>query len=393
MKVSAAYVKVGNDGGIPAYATQQVYVQAGGFPYNGLNSFVAPSTVYDPLLEPEFTTSMEVGLNFGFFRDRVTLDLAYYNFDTENQITRIGASAASGLSGSYVNLGQSKGWGTEVDLGLVPIRTKDFNWDLNVGYSKSYMEVVKVTDQADEVSLGGFGGFAEVFAVEGEQYPILKGTGFARDDQGRVLINPTSGNPEQAQGLVNFGQTTPDYILNLSTSVTYKGFTLAATMDYRTGHVFYAEPKHDMMWSGHIVESAQGGRGAFIFPNSAIETSEGVYETNTSIPSGGTTDSDYINFWGSMTDLGETAILDATAFKVRELSLSYAVDQSFLNNTFIQELSISANARNPITVLPAENRGYSDPESNFTTSNAQGISTIGQYPPTRTFGMGVNLTF
>ena len=393
MKVSAAYVKVGNDGGIPAYATQQVYVQANGFPYNGLNSFVAPSTVYNPLLEPEFTTSMEVGMNFGFFRDRVTLDLAYYNFDTENQITRIGASAASGLSGSFVNLGQSKGWGTEVDLGLVPIRTEDFNWNLNVGYSKSYMEVVKVTDQSDEVSLGGFAGFAEVFAVEGEQYPILKGTGFARDDQGRVLIDPTSGNPEQAQGLINFGQTTPEYILNLSTSVTYKGFTLAATMDYRTGHVFYAEPKHDMMWSGHLVESAQGGRGAFIFPNSAIETSEGVYETNTSIPTGGTTDAGIVNFWGAMQGLGETAILDATAFKVRELSLSYAVDPSFLEKTFIQELSISANARNPITVLPAENRGYSDPESNFTTSNAQGISTIGQYPPTRTFGMGVNLTF
>ena len=148
-----------------------------------------------------------------------------------------------------------------------------------------------------------------------------------------------------------------------------------------------------MMWSGHLVESAQGGRGAFIFPNSAIEVSEGVYETNTSIPSGGTTAAGIVNFWGAMQGLGETAILDATAFKVRELSLSYALSPSLLENTFFDAVSISANARNPITILPGENRGYADPESNFTGGNAQGVSTIGQYPPTKTYGVGVNLTF
>ncbi|HET8886497.1 MAG TPA: SusC/RagA family TonB-linked outer membrane protein [Salinimicrobium sp.] len=393
MKASVAYVQVGNDGGIPAYATQEVYVQAPGFPYEGINSFVSPTTVYDPMLEPEFTTNMEVGLNFGFFNDRITLDLAYYNFSTENQITRIGASAASGLSGSYVNLGETEGYGGEIDLGITPIKTDDLRWDVNFGYSKSYTEVVKVTDQSDAVSLGGYTGYAEIFAEVGQQFPIIKGTGFERDPQGRILINPTSGMPVQATGLVNLGNTTPDYILNLSSSISYKGFTLAATMDYRTGHVFFSDAKSQMMWSGHLVESAQGGRGAFIFPNSAIETSEGVYEANTNVPTGGTTAAEYVNFWGAMRNLGETSVIDATAFKVRELSLRYDLNPKLLENTFLTGLTISANARNPFTVLPAENRGYADPESNFTTTNAQGIATVGQYPPTRTFGVGVNLTF
>src|SRR5690606_30338031 len=140
-----------------------------------------------------------------------------------------------------------EGYGGEIDLGITAIKTDDLRWDLKFGYSKSYTEVVKVTDQSNEVSLGGYTGFAEIFAEVGQQFPIIKGTGFERDDQGRVLINPDSGMPVQATGLVNLGNTTPDYILNFNTSVSFKGFTLAATMDYRTGHVFFSDAKSQMM--------------------------------------------------------------------------------------------------------------------------------------------------
>jgi hypothetical protein len=64
-----------------------------------------------------------------------------------------------------------------------------------------------------------------------------------------------------------------------------------------------------------------------------------------------------------------------------------------LKNSAINALSIGVNARNPFTVLPAENRGYSDPEFSNTSGNSQGLSTVGRYPATRTYGMTVNLTF
>jgi hypothetical protein len=167
-------------------------------------------------------------------------------------------------------------------------------------------------------------------------------------------------------------------------------------MDYRTGHVFYSDTKNNLTWSGHAVETAQGGRKPFIFPNSAIENpnNPGTYIANTSTPSGGANAGSYINFFNVYRGIGENNILDATAFKVRELSLSYEFPATLLQNTFIDGLRLSATARNPITILPAENRGYNDPEAGFTTGNAQGITTqAGNYPPTRTFGFGVNLTF
>ena len=393
MKLTAAYVKVGNDGGIGAYSIQQVFNAAPGFPLGGQNSFVADRTITDPLLTPEFTTTQEIGLAMGFLKDRITFDASYQSFKTEDQITFIGTSPTSGTTGATINVGETKGTAFEIDLGVKIIKSEDINFDVNVGYSTTENEVVKVSDQATQVALTT-GGLAQAYAIEGEAFPVLQTAYYERDPQGRVLINPSNGNPIQGAGIRIQGRTTPKHIVNLNTSFRYKGFTLSATMDYRTGHIFFADTKSQLTWSGHAVETAQGGRGAFIWPNSAIETSPGVYEANTSVPSGGNNAGSYINFFGNYQGIGENHILDATAFKVRELSLRYDLNKNLLKGTFLTGLSINATARNPITILPSENRGYSDPESGFTSGNGQGISSVGSSTPaTRTFGLGLNLTF
>ncbi|MDX1270344.1 SusC/RagA family TonB-linked outer membrane protein [Bizionia paragorgiae] len=392
MKLSAAYVKIGNDGGVGPYAIQQTYNQAPGFPFAGQNSFVVDQTITDPFLKPEFTTTAEVGLSLGFLKNRVTLDASYSNFNTTDQIVRVRTSDASGLASSQINIGETKGYALELDLGLKVLKSDDFQWNVNLGYSTTDNEVVKVSDQATQVTLGGFTGFAEVFAIEGEAFPVIQTNAYERDPQGRVIIN-SAGNPTEAAGLKVAGRTTAKHVMNLNTNFTYKDFTLSATMDYRTGHVFYSDHKAELTWSGHAVETAQGGRGAFIWPNSVVETSPGVYEPNTSVPSGGTTAGAYINFFGNYRGIGENHVLDATAFKVRELSLSYDLNKKYLQNTMITGLRISATARNPFTVLPSENRGYSDPEFGFSSGNAQGITTNDVLPATKTFGLGLNLTF
>ena len=392
MKVTAAYVKIGNDGGINPYSIQQTYDTAPGFPYAGQNSFVVNRGITDPFLQPEFTTTAEVGLSLGFLKNRVTLDASYSSFNTTDQIVRINTSDASGLSSSQINIGETEGYALEFDLGLKVLKSENFQWNVNVGYSTTDNEVVKISDQAKQVSLGGYTGVAESFAIEGQPFPVLQTNAYERDSEGRIIIN-SAGNPTEAAGLKVAGRTTAKHVVNLNTNFTYKDFTLSATMDYRTGHVFYSDHKAELTWSGHAVETAQGGRGAFIWPNSVVETSPGVYVPNTSTPSGGTTAGSYINFFGNYRGIGENHILDATAFKVRELSLSYELNKKYLANTMITGLRISATARNPFTVLPSENRGYSDPEFGFTTGNAQGITENSTLPATRTFGLGLNLTF
>ena len=92
-------------------------------------------------------------------------------------------------------------------------------------------------------------------------------------------------------------------------------------------------------------------------------------------------------------DVSENFVLDATAFKVRELSLSYSLNQKALDAIGFSSVRVGVNARNPFVVLPKENRGYADPEFSNTTGNAQGLSVSGQYPATRSYGLSVNLTF
>ncbi|MDT0295528.1 SusC/RagA family TonB-linked outer membrane protein [Mesonia ostreae] len=394
-KITASVVKVGSDGQIQPYRINSLYTQGYGFPYGGNNSFVLPLSQTDPALEPEFTSSQEVGLNLGFFNDRVTFDGTYYQFTTDNQITTISTPASSGLSSATVNLAETEGWGTELDLGIVPIRTDDFQWNVNFGFTKNYTEVVSVTDETNEVRIGG-NNASGIFAIAGEQFPTLKTTGYARDDQGRVIVDPLTGNPETASDLQVQGNTTPDYILNLNTSLTYKGLTLSATMDYRTGHVFYSQSYSGYLFSGQTVESAQGGRTAFIFPNSAIPNPDGDgYIANTSVPTAGS-GIEFSDYYGSsaVSGVAENSVFDATAFKLRELSLRYDINKDLLENTLLTGVSISAVARNLFILFPEENRGYNDPETNFSNgSNAIGIASLDQYPTTRSFGFGINLTF
>jgi TonB-linked SusC/RagA family outer membrane protein len=394
-KITASIVKVGADGGIGPYLTSPIYNTASGYPFANGPSYVNDTTITNPFLEPEFTTSNEFGINLDLFKSRVTLDASYYSFKTDNQIVNTSASSAAGLARSRVNLSQTKGNGFEVDLGLTPVKTENLEWNLRLSYSTTKNEVVKVSDETDEVNIGNTleGGSVGAFAVEGEQFPLIKGTAWEKDPQGRIIIDPTTGLPTQSTELQVLGQAIPDYILGLNTTLNYKNFKLGATFDYRTGHQFYSQTRSWLTWSGHLTESAQGGRNPFIYPNSSIEVSPGVYEDNTSVPTGGPNAGSLINFYGDQQGIAENHVLDATAVKLRELSLSYSIGDKMLKNTPIQELTFGVNARNLYTWLPAENRGYGDPEFGNSTGNALGLQSTGQYPPTRTYGFSINLTF
>jgi len=223
---------------------------------------------------------------------------------------------------------------------------------------------------------------------------LIKGIGYQGDDQGRVIINAATGIPEKTLDYIKLGKATPDYILNYNTAIDFKGFRLAAVMDYRTGHQFWSGTKQWLSWSGHLYDSAVTGRTGFIFPNSSIETSPGVYAANTNTVTGGTTYASYLSYFqDEYAETAENFVLDATAFKVRELSLSYAFPSDIIERAGLTSLRLGVNARNPFMILPKENRNYSDPEQSRSSGNDQGLAATGQYPQTRTYGFSVNLTF
>ncbi len=388
-KVSASYVKVGNSI-VGPYDINDRFVSAStaGFPYTAINSYVQTTSITSANLENEFNLSREFNLNLEFFKKRITFDLGYYYSDNKNQILQTSPSTASGASSATINVGETVSQGLELDLGVTPFKTKDFTWDFRIGYSAPKTKVTKVTDSSNQVAIGTYLGTVGIAAITGEEFPLIVGTGYLRDDAGNVVIDESTGDPLKAAN-VKLGKTTPDYILGLTNSFKYKNLRLTTVFDYRTGHVFYAGVKDGLIQNGSDIVTAQNGRDPFIFPNSVIQTAPGVYTQNTSVTTSG--GQDY--FTGIYREIDENFVLDATAFKCREIALSYSFSTKTLKNTFIEGLSVGFNARNVFMILPKENRNYTDPEFSFSTGNDVGLSTGAQAPPTRTYGFNINVTF
>jgi len=392
-KVSAGYVKVGNVGALDPHRLYEIGIQGTGFPFaSGVNSFLNPTGTAVAGIEPEFVSTFEGNINLEFLnkggKPRITLDASASFYTNTNQILDTAISSASGATSSIINVGKTETDAFEVDLGFTPIKTDDFEWNGNIGFSTSRTIVVKVTDDTNSVPIFT-GGLPNLYAIEGEEFPVIQGSAYDRDDEGRVIVD-ANGVP-QSVPLKILGNTTPDYILNFATEFKYKGFRLSATADFRTGHVFYSPIFNNLSGQGRSFITAENGRGHFIFPNSTVE---GSGTNNTSVltgPSygGPSAYAQYQSFVqsGDFTGVDENFVLDATAFKLREISFGYTVPTRFLEKSFIQGLSVGVSGRNLLIILPKENRGYNDPEI------GQGLGGFGQTPPTKFYAMNINLTF
>lgn len=391
MKVSGGYVKVANISALGPHDLFDTGFRPGAFPFpSGVNSFIIPTTTFDNAIEPEFINTYEANVNLEFLRrkgvPRITLDGSYSFYTNNNQILSASVSSATSVFSAGINVGKTETNAYELDLGLTPFKTDNFRWDLNFSYASQKTVATKITDDSDTLGAGSPG----IYAIEGEEFPLIRGSAYERDEQGRVVID-ANGVPTIASGLKVLGKTTPDYILNFGTEISYKGFRLSATADYRTGHVFYSGIYNNLTGQGRSFITAENGRGHFIFPNSTVA---GSGTTNTSVLTGPSYSASnpyraYQSFIQSPNFVGvdENFILDATAFKLREVALSYTVPNKWLENTFINGLSLGVSGRNLLIITPKENRGYNDPEI------GSGIGGFGQTPPTQFYSMNVKLNF
>jgi TonB-linked SusC/RagA family outer membrane protein len=419
IKLYGNYAKVGSLDPIAPYDILSLAATSTNFPFPGTgNSYNDLTSTTNPNIRPETYTSLE-----GFLKNRLTLDVAAFSTKTTDLITDASRSTATGLFQQTDNAGTLEAKGIEVDLGFMPIDNENFKWNGRVSYSSSETKVIDAGGPNKVVLFDGGNSQmdGDVSAVVGLPFPYITGTDWTRDASGNVIVD-AQGRPSPTSTFKNLGKTTPDYILGFTNSFSYKGIGLSFTMDYRTGHSFLSQTKYNLTWNGHLVESAEFDRNVgFIFPGSVIDNpatpAVGDYIPNTNVLTGGfmflTGAANRTQaYYGQASNLGAFNLIDATALKVREISLSYSLPKKFLENIGIESFKLSVNARNPFIILAKDNRGYADPEAsgqaNNTTSNSarqaagtltntsrNGIGFIGdaQYPSTRTFGFSINTTF
>ncbi len=395
MKIAPSYTRVGNTTGVPVYATSNVGIAPSGYPYPNLPGYGINTAQTFRSVQPEFMSTKDLNVQLGFFNDRVTLEGSIYQTDTDNLITSVGASNASGIASLRSNFGKTRMKGVEIDLGVTPIKTKDFNWNFRTSFAQSRTKVLELPGGVDEVNLAlpyssvGIG----IFAIKGSDLQTIKATTFQRDDQGRIVVG-ADGVPLQNTTLSSMGRVTPDYTLTFNTSLRYKSFTLSGSMDFRKGGKFASLAKSTLTFSGLTEDTNFDRENGYVVPNS-VQLVNGAYVPNTTPVNGSATYDAAAAYWSStaLQRLGEPMVLDATAFKVREIALSYDIPKTVLSGTFVNSFTIGVYARNPFFIYAKENKNYADPETSYTDGNGAGIAIVGQYPSQRSFGINLKATF
>lgn len=394
LKVTVSNSTVYNDLG--PYQINERYSQSSSFPYGSLNGFYKSNTAVDSDIKKEKLNTTEIGLNMSFLDSRIDLDGAYFMTKTTDLITYTTPSRASGASSYLTNIGALSGTGFEITLGGDVVRAGDFVWRLDVNYFTNTTIVDEVGAGLDEITVEGWTGYG-TYAIEGEAFPYLKAVGYERDPQGRVIVEESSGNPLVGT-IQNQGRTTPKHTVGLTTSFNWKGINLAAVFDYRGGddYVYFAQGMNSMEFTGRSMESVSSNRQDFVWPNSVINTGTDespVYVENTNIQ---ITDG-IMQFWQNRyNEIKENYVRDATAAKIRELSLSYTLPKSLTNQWgWLQTLTVGIIGRNLYTWLPEGQTRFSDPEFRNAGGTGNGIGIGGYFtsPPTRSVGFNINVEF
>jgi TonB-linked SusC/RagA family outer membrane protein len=364
---------------------------AGNFPYGSTAGSTIGNSVYDPNLKPEQTVSKEIGIDFGFLNNRITLETSAYTQTTKDQeiILGIDLSSSTGYTNAVINTGSGQNKGIEASLNASPVigLANGFRWNVGINYSYNTNKVLSLYQGQSLLGIGD-----NNYIVLGQSYPSLQVSSYQTDPEGRIVVDANTGLPINNPVNKDFGQTNPSTVLGINTSFAFKNFTLSGVAEYRSGNVFYSGMASTLDFTGNSYTSASAGRERFVYPNSVIETSPGVYVPNTNV----TTNNGGGSFWsgGIRRDVASNYVSSAAFWKIREMSLAYQVPMSWLQNhaKFIKNASIALVGRNLFMFRPSDNI-YTDPEINVGTGNAQGVNNLNQTPPTRIYGFSASIGF
>ena len=386
-KIRASWAQVGKDApphvlATPMNSSTNSYtVDPQGF-YRG----VYPSG--NPGIEPEFTNSFEVGTELKMFDNRLSIDLAYYNSNSDNQILFVRMPPTASNFGGYLNGGNINNKGIELLLGIVPIKTKDFKWDLNLNFAKAKSHVNDLPGnikQVEESNSWAFNNIAEGAAFrDGPLFGIF-GKTYKRDDDGNLLLDG-KGMVQLDDQMALLGDRAPDWTLGITNGFDYKNLSLSFQWDVAYGNDVLNATKAATAFYGLSPETLNRNT-EYVFEGlrqTGIVDGEKVYEQNT-LPV--TLDQDY--YQKKYATVGENFIEDGSWVRLRYISLSYNVP--FKDNIKGQ---IFLTGRN--LLIFTDYTGV-DPEVNsigafVTGTGSIGIDNLGT-PSTKGFDLGFKFTF
>ncbi|MEO6818730.1 MAG: TonB-dependent receptor, partial [Ginsengibacter sp.] len=388
-KLRLNYAEVGNDA--PFDYLIDSYDQP--TPFNGVPLFSVGDTKKNKDLKPERTRSLEAGLEMSFLKNRVGFDVTLYKTNTIDQIIPVTISGATGYTTNIINAGNVENKGIEVTLNLVPVKTRDFTWNMNVNFTTTRSKVLSLTGGTSNILLGSFQGGVTLNAVVGKPLGVLRGSDFIYDsvshqkvlDGGYYEITPKTDQI--------LGNIVPDWTGGINNSFTYKGVSLSFLIDASHGGSIYSIDQ----WYGQgtgLPEFTAGNNdkgnpirnpvaqgGGILFPG---VTEDGKPNTTYAEITG-------LQGYGYNNFPNAGYVYDASYVKLRELNITYSLPGKwFTKNMGVTGVDLSLYGKN-LWILH-KNLPDADPEEGPSSGNIQGFQ-VGSYPTYRTYGVNINVKF
>ena len=241
-KLRAAYAEVGRDARPYAYrpSLESKLTSYGGYGYG----FTGPNLD----LKPEFAKSYEVGTELTFLQDRLGFDVTTYRKTTTDQIVNdIRGSYATGFILFNLNGASTRNTGVEATLRAAPVRGPRFAWDVQANFDHHQGRVLKLPNALPEsyVSDTWLYGNVRNGTAPGLSTESLTGFFYLRSNQGKLLIDPTTGLPIRSGTFVDGGyDRTPDFNVGVTNNLRYRKLSLSFLLDIRKGGDVFNATQH-----------------------------------------------------------------------------------------------------------------------------------------------------
>lgn len=410
LKFRISYGHTGNNRiGDFDYLTSISFPMAGGYSYN--NSFPEKGAVINeignPLLRWETTKQADLGVDVGFFKDRVSLAIDLYEKVTDNLLLRADLPRTTGISSAFKNVGKMANRGLEISLNTVNINTKNFNWSSNFNISFNQNEVLSLAENQNALARtvrfdGQYNGLYSYISIVGQ--PIGQIYGLLWDglyqiedftvtgDGGYALKSniPTNGNPRNIikPGHIKYKDLNDDGIINISdytiigrglpihtggftNNFSYKGFDLNVLFQWSYGN--------DLINANRLIFEGTPRRNLNQFASYADRWSFDNQDSNIPVVGG-----------QGPANFSSRVVEDGSYLRLKTVSLGYNIPATFAKKYGVKSLRVYTSAQNLVTWT---NYSGPDPEVSVGFSNLTQGFDYAAYPRAKTITFGLNLSF
>ncbi|MGV8827892.1 MAG: SusC/RagA family TonB-linked outer membrane protein [Breznakibacter sp.] len=386
LKFRIGYGVSGNSLGFDAFTAIQTYGASGWFAYTDANGntsnyrTLAATRNANPDLKWERTSMLNVGLDFGFFKNRLTGTLEYYDKRTDDLIYNYAVSTNRYPFGSMLaNVGEISNKGVELALNAVPVKTDNFRWETSINLSHNKNEVISLSNQTYSVdyinagnpNIGGYSTTNVQRIMAGKaigtfymwEWAGYNNAGvsqfYVRDPQTGERTGEFTTSPQESDRTI-VGSAQPKLTYGWNNTLNYKKWTLTAFIQGVTGNKILNSTRAQYNYVALV------GTGKNVL--SEVATKQKFTDVNAQAPS-------------------DRYLEDGGYLRLSTLTLNYNFGKI---GTYINGLSVYATCNNVATIS-----GYKglDPEINLGGLTPGIDNREYYYPRTRTFMLGLNINF